>query len=71
MPPALRPALPWQGWPSSGINDDQPLDTWDTGIAGIAGLWHVAKSAELRKRFGLNTQSEVLVVNSEGAIPAP
>ncbi|WP_417815550.1 diaminopropionate ammonia-lyase [Thalassospira alkalitolerans] len=56
---------------SYGINDDQPLDTWDTGIAGIAGLWHVAKSAELRKQFNINTHSEVLVVNSEGAIPSP
>lgn len=56
---------------SAGINGDAPLETWDTGIAGIAGLWHVAKNNDLRARFGLNAQSNVLVINSEGPIPLP
>ncbi len=62
-------ALMVQNILSSGINGDAPLGTWDTGIAGIAGLWHVAKNSDLRARFGLNTHSNVLVINSEGPIP--
>ncbi|WP_085591965.1 diaminopropionate ammonia-lyase [Thalassospira sp. MCCC 1A01428] len=53
-----------------GINGDVPLDCWDTGIAGIAGLWHVAQSPVLRAQFNLDANSSVLVVNSEGAMPA-
>lgn len=64
-------ALRVQNLLSAGINGDAPLDTWDTGIAGIAGLWHVAKNSDLRARFGLTTQSQILVVNSEGPIPLP
>lgn len=52
-----------------GVRNDPPLDTWDTGISGIAGLWHVAQNPELRDRFALTSQSRVLVINSEGAIP--
>jgi diaminopropionate ammonia-lyase len=64
-------ALLVQNTLSAGINGDAPLETWDTGIAGIAGLWHVAKNHDLRARFGLNAQSNVLVINSEGPIPLP
>lgn len=52
-----------------GLLRDAPLDTWDTGISGIAGLWHAAKNRELRGKFGLTARSRVLVVNSEGASP--
>lgn len=64
-------ALMVQDMVSSGINGDAPLETWDTGIAGIAGLWHVAKNGDLRARFGLNAHSNILVINSEGPIPLP
>ncbi|NIY74356.1 diaminopropionate ammonia-lyase [Thalassospira sp. HF15] len=53
----------------AGVRNDPPLDTWDTGVSGIAGLWHISKSPTLRSRFGLTEHSRVLVINSEGAIP--
>ncbi|WP_339775876.1 diaminopropionate ammonia-lyase [uncultured Thalassospira sp.] len=52
-----------------GVGGDAPLDCWDTGIAGIAGLWHVAQDPVLRAQFNLDQHSTVLVVNSEGAMP--
>ncbi|WP_026987556.1 pyridoxal-phosphate dependent enzyme [Fodinicurvata fenggangensis] len=54
---------------SGGLHGDAPLDTWDTGISGIAGLWYAARNTELRAKFGLTAQSRVLVINSEGASP--
>lgn len=54
---------------TQGVNGDGSLDSWDTGIAGIAGLWHAARTPELRTRHGLNADSAVLVINSEGSIP--
>ena len=53
-----------------GVNGDDPVDTWDTGISGIAGLWHVAHDPDLRSKHGLDATSRILVVNSEGAIPS-
>ncbi|MFH1804169.1 MAG: diaminopropionate ammonia-lyase [Pseudomonadota bacterium] len=53
----------------AGVNGDAPLATGDTGVAGIAGLWQAAMSPGLRRRLGLNRQSCVLVVNSEGPLP--
>ncbi|WP_336083963.1 pyridoxal-phosphate dependent enzyme [Thalassospira sp. CH_XMU1448-2] len=53
----------------SGIGGDDPVDTWDTGISGLAGLWHVARDPELRRKHGLDADSRILVVNSEGRIP--
>lgn len=53
----------------AGVNGDAPLDTWDTGISGIAGLWHVAHDRDWRAQHGLDANSSVLVVNSEGALP--
>ncbi|WP_143589700.1 diaminopropionate ammonia-lyase [Thalassospira mesophila] len=53
-----------------GVGGDGPLDCWDTGIAGLAGLWHVAQNPALRVGYGLDHNSTVLVVNSEGPMPA-
>lgn len=55
---------------SDGVNGDAPINSWDTGIAGIAGLWLAATKDGLREKCGLDENSSVLVVNSEGAIPA-
>jgi diaminopropionate ammonia-lyase len=54
---------------STGIGGDRALDTWDTGVAGIAGLWFAASDPVQRRKCGLDHNSSVLVVNSEGAIP--
>ena len=45
---------------------DQPLSTWDTGIAGIAGLVAAAGNTRCRRLLGLDGTSRVLVVNTEG-----
>ncbi len=45
---------------------DQPLSTWDTGIAGMAGLVAAASDPECRRLLGLDGTSRVLVVNTEG-----
>ncbi|MEQ8287935.1 pyridoxal-phosphate dependent enzyme [Thalassospira sp.] len=52
-----------------GVGADPALDTWDTGISGIAGLWYVAENPALRQKFGITPTSRLLVINSEGAIP--
>lgn len=52
-----------------GVRNDPPLDSWDTGISGVAGLWHVAQNPTLRDQFALTKQSRILLINSEGAIP--
>lgn len=57
-----------QGSLASGDYGDPPLAVGDTGIAGIAGLIAAAAQPELRKRFGLDGKSRILVVNSEGPL---
>ncbi len=55
---------------STGAFGDPPLATGDTGVAGLAGLIAAACDAGCRERLALGPGSRVLVVNSEGPLPA-
>ncbi|MBS1164049.1 MAG: diaminopropionate ammonia-lyase [Proteobacteria bacterium] len=50
----------------AGAWGDGPLSTWDTGVAGIAGLWAAAHDNKCRHLLQLDASSRVLVVNTEG-----
>lgn len=50
----------------AGAWGDSPLSTWDTGVAGIAGLWAAANDDRCRHLLRLDASSRVLVVNTEG-----
>jgi diaminopropionate ammonia-lyase len=51
---------------AAGAWGDSPLSTWDTGVAGIAGLWAAANDEGCRHLLQLDAFSRVLVVNTEG-----
>lgn len=52
-----------------GLGSDAPLRSGDTGIAALAGLCQAAADAGSRRQLGLNRQSQVLVLSSEGPLP--
>mgnify|MGYP002619672655 CR=1 FL=1 len=49
-----------------GVDGDPPLQAGDTGIAGIAALCSAAEDPAARARLGLDENSRVLLINSEG-----
>ncbi len=51
----------------AGVGGDRPLDCGDTGVAGIAGLCVAAEDGEARRHLGLDRESRVLLLNTEGA----
>jgi diaminopropionate ammonia-lyase len=53
---------------AQGIDGDPPLSSGDTGIAGLAGLCVAAADAQARARLGLDTESRILLVSSEGRL---
>lgn len=59
-----------QGALAAGAWGDAPLMCGDTGVAGLAGLWHAATNPEMRRRLDLGPHSRVLAVVSEGPLPA-
>lgn len=56
---------------ADGAFGDAPLAGGDTGVAGLAGLWHAARCPDLRAALGLEESSRVLTVLSEGPLPEP
>ncbi|MCP5083380.1 MAG: diaminopropionate ammonia-lyase [Alphaproteobacteria bacterium] len=48
------------------LEGDQPLDTGESAIAGLAGFICAAMQEELRKKIGLDENSRVLLIGSEG-----
>lgn len=54
----------------AGSYGDGPLAAGDTGVAGIAGMVAAAAAPETRTLLGLNASSRILVVNSDGPLPA-
>jgi diaminopropionate ammonia-lyase len=54
----------------AGAFGDPPLQSGDTGVAGIAALGELALSGQAKK-FGLGPYAHVLVVNSEGPVVVP
>lgn len=52
---------------AAGENGDVPLVSGESGAAGFAGLAKLIGDAELARAAGLNAQSRVLVISTEGA----
>jgi diaminopropionate ammonia-lyase len=48
---------------------DPPLATWDTGASGLAGLVAAASDDDCRRRLGLDADSRVFAINTEGPPP--
>lgn len=55
----------------AGAWGDAPLSTWDTGVAGLAGLVAAASDDGCRRLLRLEPSSRVLVINTEGPPPSP
>lgn len=53
---------------AQGIDGDPSLVSGDTGIAGLAGLCVAAADVQARARLGLDAQSRILLVSSEGRL---
>lgn len=51
---------------ASGADGDPPLHSGDTGIAGVAALCVAAEDPDCRARLGLDANSRVLLISSEG-----
>jgi diaminopropionate ammonia-lyase len=52
---------------AAGSTRDIPLVAGESGVAGLAGLMHVVGGKGLAADLGINADSRVLVVNTEGA----
>jgi diaminopropionate ammonia-lyase len=52
---------------ANGNDDDMPLVSGESGVAGLAGLTHLMRDAELQRRTGLGAASKVLLISTEGA----
>jgi diaminopropionate ammonia-lyase len=50
-----------------GSERDVPFVAGESGGAGLAGLMQAAASPEMAQAIGLNAQSRVLLINTEGA----
>ncbi len=51
---------------ATGCSEDVPIVAGESGAAGIAGLTVLRNTAELSEVVGLNTDSRVLLINTEG-----
>lgn len=52
---------------ATGSSADAPIVAGESGAAGFAGLAVLRKNQELAKKVGLNENSRILVINTEGA----
>ncbi len=52
---------------ASGFNGDQPLISGESGCATVAAIIAVAQKDELRKSLGINSDSRIVAIGSEGA----
>lgn len=52
---------------ATGNEDDMPVVSGESGVGGLAGLLHLMRDAELRRKTGLGTESKVLLISTEGA----
>ena len=50
-----------------GSDNDVPFVAGESGVAGLAGLMQAAATPVLASAIGLNTDSRVLLINTEGA----
>lgn len=51
-----------------GSYGEAPVVIGDAGVAGLAGLIHLARDPEMRARAGLDAASRVLTIATEGAV---
>ncbi|WP_153148063.1 diaminopropionate ammonia-lyase [Dechloromonas sp. H13] len=52
---------------AQGNENDRPIVAGESGVAGLAGLQVLRASEQLSAQAGLNAQSRVLVISTEGA----
>jgi len=52
---------------AQGSHQDIPIVAGESGVAGLAALRVLRHDAELSERVGLDSQSRVLIINTEGA----
>ena len=52
---------------ADGVGNDAPLVAGESAVAGLAGLLIARQSLELSRALGLDAQSRVLLIGSEGA----
>jgi diaminopropionate ammonia-lyase len=52
---------------AAGVDTDLPIVAGESGAAGLAGLIALAEDAGLAAATGLDSQSRVLLINTEGA----
>ena len=52
---------------AAGSDSDIPLVSGESGVAGLAGMIGLVNDPQLAERVGLNGDSRVLVINTEGA----
>jgi diaminopropionate ammonia-lyase len=52
---------------AAGGHGDVPVVSGESGAAGLAGLAHTVRDPELRRRAGLDSNSSVLLISTEGA----
>ncbi|MFW6346603.1 MAG: pyridoxal-phosphate dependent enzyme, partial [Halomonas sp.] len=52
---------------ADGVGDDAPLVAGESAVAGLAGLLIARQDAGLSRALGLDDQSRVLLIGSEGA----
>ena len=52
---------------AAGFNGDKPLISGESGCATVAAIIAVAKEGKLRKALGINNESRIVAIGSEGA----
>lgn len=52
---------------ASGCENDVPIVGGESGVAGLAGFLSLTSSSEARQQIGLNADSRILLINTEGA----
>lgn len=52
---------------AAGNEADMPLVSGESGVAGLAGLTHLVRDADLRRQTGLGIDASVLLLSTEGA----
>ncbi len=52
---------------ATGSDADEPVVSGESGAAGLAGLMHLARNPALKNTTGLDAQSKVLLISTEGA----
>lgn len=56
---------------SGARTKDVPIVSGESGAAGLAGLLKIAASPPWRKMIGIGAGSDILLVNTEGAVASP